>query len=125
MEKALWAGVGGFIGSAARYVMGGYIARLTQNLPFPVETLVINVVGCSLLGFLAGLAEFRGMFSAEARVFLFIGILGGFTTFSTFGYETVQLVRDGQQGWGWMNIALQIVLGIGSTWIGLTFSRMV
>ena len=125
MEKVLWAGIGGFIGSAARYGIGGYVARLAQNIPFPIETLVINGLGCGLLGFLAGLSEFRGMFSAEIRVFLFIGILGGFTTFSTFGYETVQLFRDGQQGWGWMNIAFQIMLGVGSTWAGLLLSRMV
>jgi CrcB protein len=125
MDKVLWAGIGGFLGSAARYILGGYVARVAQNIPLPVGTLLINVVGCALLGFLAGLSEFRGMFSPETRVFLFIGILGGFTTYSTFGYETVQLLRDGQHGLSFLNIALQVVLGIGSTWTGLLLSRMV
>ena len=125
MGKVLLVGLGGFLGSIARYLLGGLIARTNQNIPLPVETLVINVLGCLLLGFLAGLAEFRGFFSPETRVFFFIGILGGFTTFSTFGYESIQLFRDGQQGLGWINVGLQVFLGLGGTWLGITLSRMV
>jgi hypothetical protein len=61
-----------------------------------VETTIINVSGCVVIGLLAGLSETRGIFTGSTRAFLFIGVLGGYTTFSTFGYETFQLLRDAQ-----------------------------
>lgn len=124
MNKVWLVGIGGFIGSISRYLLGGYLNRFSQNSSLPYETLVINVVGCFLLGILAGLAEFRGVFSPEIRVFFFIGILGGFTTFSTFSFETIQLIRDNQIGWAMINIMLQVFLGLAGTWTGLSLSRM-
>src|SRR6266513_29637 len=96
LEKVLLVGLGGFLGSVLRYGIGGLIGRMKTGWTFPLETLLINASGCLVLGFLAGLNESRGVFSGSTRAFLFIGLLGGFTTFSTFGYETVQLLRDGQ-----------------------------
>ena len=125
MERLLWAGTGGFIGSALRYAVGGLIARARSTGSFPLETLVINVVGCVALGCLAGLAETRGFFGGATRVFLFIGVLGGFTTFSAFGYETFQLLRDGQWVTAWGSVALQIVLGVGGVWVGQVLARSV
>jgi CrcB protein len=124
MEKLLWAGAGGCIGSMLRYALGGLLARLRSGWNFPIETLAINVAGCLVIGLLAGLAESRGVFAGATRVFLFIGVLGGFTTFSAFGYETFQLLRDGQ----WLpasgSVALQVVLGIGAVWAGHVLSRL-
>jgi CrcB protein len=124
MEKLLWAGAGGFIGSSLRYALGGLLARLRSGWTFPVETLVINVSGCVALGLLAGLTESRGVFTGGARVFLFIGVLGGFTTFSAFGYETFQLLRDGQWLPASWSVALQVVLGVGGVWAGHVLSRV-
>jgi fluoride exporter len=118
MEKVLWAGAGGFLGSALRYAVGGALARLKGGSAFPIETLAINVAGCLAIGLLAGLAETRGLFAGTTRVFLFIGVLGGFTTFSAFGYESFQLLRDGQWLWASTSVALQIVLGIAAVWAG-------
>ena len=123
MEKVFWAGMGGFIGSALRYALGGFLARLRSGSSFPIETLVINVLGCLALGLLAGLAESRGVFTAVTRVFLFIGVLGGFTTFSAFGYETFQLLRDGQWLSASWSVTLQILLGIGAVWAGHVLAR--
>jgi CrcB protein len=124
MERLLWAGAGGFLGSMLRYALGGLLARIKSGWSFPIETLVINVAGCLAIGVLAGLAESRGVFGGVTRVFLFIGVLGGFTTFSAFGYETFQLLRDGQ----WLpasgSVALQIVLGIGAVWAGHVLARL-
>lgn len=95
-EKAVLVGLGGFLGSMLRYGVGGWIGRMKTGWTFPLETLAINVAGCLLIGYLAGLSESRGIFSASTRVFLFIGVLGGFTTFSTFGYEIVdQAIPEG------------------------------
>jgi CrcB protein len=123
MEKVLWGGVGGFLGSTLRYGLGGLVARMKAGWTFPLETLVINVLGCLVLGVLAGLAESRGLFAGTTRAFLFIGVLGGFTTFSTFGYETFQLMRDGQWAAAVLSTALQVVLGVGGVWAGHVIAR--
>jgi CrcB protein len=125
MERWIVVGLGGMIGTLLRYGTGGLIARLKGGGTFPVETLVINVVGCLVIGFLAGLSETRGIFGPTARSFLFIGLLGGFTTFSTFGYETFQLLRDGQLGAGLGSVTLQVTLGLGAVWAGDVLARLV
>jgi len=123
MDKLLLVGLGGALGSMLRYGLGGAIARLKAGWTFPLETLLINVSGCIAIGLLAGLGEARGVFSASARAFLFIGVLGGFTTFSTFGYETLQLLRDGQWPAAMLSTSLQVVLGIGGAWLGQAIAR--
>jgi len=124
MERWIFVGLGGLVGTLGRYAIGGWIARMKGGSTFPIETLVINVVGCLLIGLLAGLSETRGIFSPSTRGFLFIGLLGGFTTFSTFGYETFQLLRDGQVGAGLGSVALQITLGLGAVWAGDLIARL-
>ena len=118
MERVWMVGLGGFLGSVLRYGLGGLIARLKAGWTFPLETLVINVLGCLVLGALAGLSESRGLFTGTTRAFLFLGVLGGFTTFSTFGYETFQLLRDGQWGAAALSTVLQVALGVGGLWAG-------
>lgn len=124
MPKGLWVGVGGFLGSVARYWLGGFLNQLSPRALFPYETMVINVSGCLGIGLLAGLAEFRGVFSPELRLFLLVGILGGYTTFSTFGYETFQLLRDGDLLLAALNVALQASLGLIAVWGGYSLARL-
>lgn len=123
MINILIVGIGGFIGSIARYLLGGWIHRLLNNAWFPYGTLVINICGCFIIGFLNGLSESSGVFSPETRLFIFIGILGGFTTFSSFGYETFALFRDGEWLASIANITLQIILGLCAVWFGNVISR--
>jgi len=118
MDKVLFVGIGGFLGSAARYLFGGWLLRIKGAATFPWETLVINVAGCLAIGALAALAETRGVFSGTTRAFLFVGVLGGFTTFSTFGYETFQLLRDGQHAAAVGSVLMQVGLGLGAVWAG-------
>jgi CrcB protein len=118
MARVLLVGVGGFLGSALRYLLGGAITRLKAGWTFPLETLVINALGCLVIGWLAGLSESRGVFSGTTRAFLFIGVLGGFTTFSTFGYETFQLMRGSQWITAALSGGLQLGLGISAVWAG-------
>ncbi|MEJ2545712.1 MAG: fluoride efflux transporter CrcB [Calditrichaceae bacterium] len=125
MIKLLWVGTGGFIGAISRYVVSGLIYRLFGKTWFPFGTLAVNVLGCLLIGFLSGIAENRQIFSPELRLLVFIGILGGFTTFSTFGYEIFNFARDGQIISSLTNLALHIILGLGAVWLGFTFSKMI
>lgn len=124
MERWILVGVGGLIGTLARYGLGGLIARMKGGSTFPLETLVINVAACLAIGYLAGLSETRGLFGPSARGFLFVGLLGGFSTFSTFGYETFHLLRDGQLGAAMGSVALQVVLGLGAVWGGFVAARL-
>ena len=92
MSKILLVGFGGFVGAVLRYGISGWVQRWTGSVNFPYGTLAVNLLGCLVIGLLAGLAEDRGLFTPEARLFLFIGVLGAFTTFSTFGIETLNLL---------------------------------
>lgn len=118
MGKLFLAGIGGFIGSALRYAVTGSIQTWTKSVDFPYGTLAVNLIGCFAIGLLSYLAETRGVFTAETRTLIFIGVLGGFTTFSAFGNETMNLWRDGQNYLAAANIAAQLVLGLGAVWIG-------
>ena len=124
MYNVLLAGLGGFIGSALRYLVNMGIYRLFPYPTFPYGTLVVNVSGCLLIGLLTGLAETRQAFTPEVRTFIFIGILGGFTTFSSFGYDTFGLVRNGQLLIGGANVLLQLFFGLSAVWLGYNLSRI-
>jgi CrcB protein len=114
--KLFLAGLGGFIGSSLRYGMTGYVQQWSRSIDFPYGTLAVNLIGCFLIGFLSQLAESRGVFTAESRTFVFIGILGGFTTFSAFGNETMNLWREGDNTLALANVAAHLILGLGAVW---------
>lgn len=117
----LLVGVGGFIGSVLRYLAGTWTQRLLHEPAWPYGTLLVNVVGCLLLGLLGGLADHGSrseLMTPGSRHLLMIGLLGGFTTFSTFGYETMSLVRQGQHGWALANVAASLILGLLAVALG-------
>jgi len=114
--KLFLAGIGGFIGSSLRYGMTGFVQQWSRSIGFPYGTLAVNLIGCFLIGFLSQLAESRGVFTADSRAFVFIGILGGFTTFSAFGNETMDLWRDGESTFALANVAAHVILGLGAVW---------
>jgi fluoride exporter len=118
MYRILLVGIGGFIGSVLRYLASGIVQDLSRSVAFPYGTLAVNIAGCFIIGFLSYVAESRGMFTAESRDFVFVGILGGFTTFSTFGNESVNLWRDGQQSYFFANVAAHLILGFAAVWLG-------
>jgi CrcB protein len=118
MGQIMLVGIGGFIGSVLRYVLSGLVHEWTRRDDFPVGTLAVNVIGCLVIGLLSQVAEARGAFSGETRAFVFVGILGGFTTFSSFGNETMNLWRDGEGLLAMVNVAAQLLLGLGAVWLG-------
>jgi CrcB protein len=124
MLKVLLVGAGGFLGAILRYALGGWVHDMLNNASFPYGTLVVNAVGCLLIGFLSGLAESRAVFGPEARLFIFIGILGGFTTFSSFAYETFSLARDTQNLAAIVNVFAQVILGLIGVWFGNVLARL-
>jgi fluoride exporter len=118
MFKVLLVGAGGFIGSILRYLIGGYVQQLARGAGFPFGTLLVNVAGCLIIGFLSRLAEGQVVFTGEARAFIIIGLLGGFTTFSSFGYEAVDLWRGEKEFIAIVNVASHLILGLSAIWLG-------
>jgi CrcB protein len=96
-----------------------------KSADLPYGTIVVNLTGCLIIGFLSQLSESQGVFTPETRAFLFIGLLGGFTTFSTFSNETLNLFRDGENLFALFNVALHIILGLGAVWLGRTLAYLI
>ena len=118
LSNAALVGIGGFAGALLRAGLSGLVHRQLPIVSFPVGTLAVNLMGCLAIGLIAGLAESRHVFGAEFRSFVLIGLLGGFTTFSTFGFETFTLARDGETLRAAANVGLQVVLGLAAVWLG-------
>ena len=116
--------VGGGLGAAARYLLQGAVYRFT-GAGFPYGTIAVNVLGCFLIGLLMSSMEERFLAAPSLRIFLTIGILGGFTTFSSFSYETMVLLREGDLLAGGLNIIASTVICLGATWLGLGLGRYV
>ena len=125
MTNIILVGIGGFIGSVLRYLASGYVQQSTKSIDFPYGTLAVNVIGCFIIGFLAQLVEERGVFTSEARSFVFVGVLGGFTTFSSFGNETLNLARDSQMMNALANVSANVILGLFAVWLGRTVSYLI
>ena len=113
----LLVGIGGAIGSVARFILSSFVHRFAIPL-FPFGTFAVNFLGCVVFGIIVGLAQERFLLRPDTRAFLLIGVLGGFTTFSTFAFETFELLRDGQFLWAGLNIAGQVTAGIVGLWAG-------
>lgn len=117
MLNILYVGVGGFIGSALRYAVSLCAAGMLGPR-LPCGTLFVNVLGGILIGLIMDTGLALGNFPPELRLFLTTGILGGFTTFSTFSYETISLFASGSYGFGALNICLNLFLSLGGVMLG-------
>ena len=104
----------------ARYKLSGLILHNTLDWRFPAGTFAVNVLGCLVAGILAGLAEKHDFFSPQMRLLLFTGLLGGFTTFSAFGLETVHLMKRGDFAVAAANVFLSVAAGLLALWIGMS-----
>jgi len=124
MQNILFVGLGGFVGSVLRYLVAGWVQKLSDAPFFPCGTLSVNVVGCLVIGLLGGWADNANLFSPPVRLFLLVGLLGGFTTYSTFGYETVALLRDRQALAALGYVGLHLILGFGAVALGYGLSTL-
>jgi len=118
----LLVALGGALGSVARYLFSLTVLRVTGSL-FPFGTFAVNVVGCFVFGLIAGAAEQRVQIAPELRLFLLVGVLGGFTTFSSYAFESFALVRDGQFAWAGLNVVGQVVAGLIGMWAGYVITN--
>lgn len=123
LRQILLVGTGGFVGSTLRFAVGGLVHRLIPFSTFPWGTLLINAAGCFAIGLLAGLDESRQLLAPEMRLLLMIGLLGGFTTYSTFGLESLALLRDLRTAAAIGYIGGHLVLGLGAVWLGMAGAR--
>lgn len=116
--------IGAGIGGALRFAMSPAVQHACKDWSFPIGTFSVNILGCLLIGLLGQLAESKGLFQGDTRLFLFVGVLGGYTTFSSFGFETFQLLRYGQILYALANAVLQVVLGLACVWLGWIIGKL-
>ena len=112
--------LGGAVGSVSRYLLSGWTLRHAVDWRFPVGTFMVNILGCLLIGVLAGLVVKHDFFSANVRVLLFTGLLGGFTTFSAFGLETFYLLRRHEVLVAGGYVVSSVVIGLLVLWLGFS-----
>ena len=122
MFRLILVGSGGFLGAVFRYLLSGFVQSLTKSIGFPYGTMVVNIVGCLLIGVLSQMDELRGILSTESRLLLLVGVLGAFTTFSTFSNETLNLLTENKIGFALLNVVVSVTVGLGAVWIGRVLS---
>ena len=117
MKSMFFVALGGAIGSVARYELTGWVLHRTVTWRFPAGTFVVNVAGCLVAGLLAGVAAKADWLTPDVRLLLFTGLLGGFTTFSAFGLETMLLLRRGEWLVAGGNVIASVVVGLAVLWL--------
>ena len=123
MQAYLWVGLGGAVGAMGRFGLGSAISRVWTN-SFPLGTLLVNVLGAVLMGLLMGaLGRVSPAWSEPARLFVAVGVLGGFTTFSSFSLETVTLIERGQVLSAAAYVLLSVVVCLAGLYLGLLVTR--
>lgn len=118
MRNLLFVGIGGFIGALLRYLLSGYIQNMSQRVDFPYGTLVVNVTGCFLIGIFSQLVEMQWDITSEVRLLILVGLLGSFTTYSTFGNETLTLLQDQRLFLAFVNIGTHLFFGLLAVLLG-------
>ncbi|MBA3259515.1 MAG: fluoride efflux transporter CrcB [Gemmatimonadales bacterium] len=123
--RLLLIGLGGGVGSILRYLLAGLVQTGQGGSAFPAGTLAVNLLGCLGIGVLAELSEARGFLDADTRAMIVVGLIGGFTTFSTFANETVSAMRDGALLVAVGNVVLSVGLGLVAVWLGRLLAHAV
>ena len=123
LKNLLLIGAGGFIGSVARYLVSRLNTRV-EWFAIPIGTLVVNVAGSLLIGFLIGISEKSPILTVEWRMFLMVGLCGGFTTFSSFSGENLMLLRNGQVLPLLLYTGLSIFLGFAAVYLGYISTKL-
>ena len=121
----LAVGTGGFIGAAGRYVLNYFAVQQFPDSKFPYGTFIVNILGSFVIGLLLSVFESKNWMDVQIRLFVFTGILGGFTTFSTFANDTFLLFKSEQIALGLLNIGAQVLLGVLFVWIGYSLVKLI
>ncbi|MEP2568315.1 MAG: fluoride efflux transporter CrcB [Balneola sp.] len=123
--KICMVGAGGFLGASSRYILSTFVQSKFLGSDFPFGTYIVNITGCFLIGFLLALFAIKNLGDEQLRLFIFAGILGGFTTFSTFTNDSFLLFKEGELLLGIANAGGQILLGLLFVWLGYTLVKLV
>lgn len=123
MKEMLIVGFGGLAGSVLRYKAGGLVNHVMPAARLPWGTILVNILGCLLIGAIAVTVERLSAYNAELRLLLITGFLGGFTTFSAFSLETYHLIRAGDPLFAVVNILLSVFAGLLAVWCGMWFAQ--
>lgn len=123
MEKFLFIGLGGFLGSVGRYWISTLVYKTTGE-SFPYGTLTVNILGSLIIGMAMTLLEDRFLSQPELRLFLIVGVLGGFTTFSSFSFETVALLKAGNFLFASANVVVSVIVCLTATWVGTIIGKL-
>jgi CrcB protein len=118
MRNLLIIGMGGFIGAILRYLVSGQVQKWSESVNFPYGTLAVNLLGCLLIGALTRLDEIRDVLTPDMRFLIFIGLLGAFTTYSTFSNEAINLINDRRFDLAFLYMGAHLVLGLGAVLAG-------
>ncbi len=124
LDKVLWVSLGAVIGANARYFLGAWAAE-RFGPAFPYGTLIINLTGSLILGFFLALATERALIDPRYRLLIAVGFCGSYTTFSTYTYESINLLLAGSWGLGLLNLLVSTVLGLGAVGLGILLGRSV
>ncbi len=122
MQAVLLVGLAGAAGAVSRYGVG-LLAERWLGVQFAFGTLAVNILGCLALGYLLELERGTSLISHPVRLLFAVGFLGAFTTFSTFGYETVRYFQSGATHLALLNVSANLVLGMGAVWLGFVLAR--
>lgn len=118
MRNLMIIGLGGFIGAILRYLVSGQVQKWSESIDFPYGTLAVNLLGCLLIGALTRLDEIRDVLTPDMRLLIFIGLLGAFTTYSTFSSEAINLINDRRFNVAFLYMGTHLVLGLGAVLAG-------
>ena len=122
IANMLMVGCGGFVGAVLRYGLDRLIHSVT-DVRFPLGTLIVNVIGCFLIGVLMVQVQEHAFLDSRVRSFVIIGFIGSLTTFSTFSFETIQLIRETAHHMAFLNLLVSVVLGFGSVLAGRALAQ--
>ena len=122
MKEILIVGIGGFAGSVSRYLIQNAVATRFITI-FPIGTFAINIIGSLLIGIIFGLADKYQWMTQEWRIFLAIGFCGSFTTFSTFAFDNLQMIKEGNYYQLFWYTSLSFILGVALAWLGFILAR--
>ena len=124
MQRTIFIALAGLIGTLIRYWLAGFVAR-QYGENFPWGTLIVNLIGSFLAGALYYLAEERLLISPTVRAVILTGLIGGFTTFSSYGLQTFTLLRNGHIGLATLNVVVSNVLGLLMVWVGYDVFKLI
>lgn len=123
MRDLLYVAIGGALGAMSRYTLCAVLMGSWTSHLFPIPTLVVNLLGCFAAGAMLGVNERFEFFTEEMRLLLLVGILGGFTTFSAFGIETLALIRRNDLIGASFYVSLSVIGGVAAVWLGAALCR--